>query len=175
MTTTLRTTLCLISLVAAVVCHGQDGRTQGQILKNKIDSVLENYKKPASKDGVFLEATVDGTKWAADWMYVDPDPSKTFDVNGHKGDVSVIDFSIGKSVVKSKGTKNFTELSGVQMMDDNHDMFDGSEGAYQITNVTDTWIEGTFHVTVKNVKTGKMHQISDGHFRVKLPEKWKAD
>jgi|SRR5690242_3556066 Family of unknown function (DUF6252) len=154
-------------------CKSQSGKKQAEVMKSKIDAVMGNYQKPTSKDALYAEAKVDGEKWVASWMFVDPDPGGSFNVNGHNGDKSVISFYIGKTVVREKGSKNFSENNQAQMFDDEHNLLIGKEGAYQITNVNDTWIEGNFHFTAKDEASGKTHQVTDGFFRVPTPAKFK--
>ena len=175
MTRTSKMLLVSFCLVGLHSCQGQSDRKQGEVLKGKIDAVMDTYHKPTAKNGLYLEAKVDGAKWIADWMFVDPDPDKTFNVNAHKGGEggSVISFYISSKIVNEKGSKNFSEMNPVQMVDEKHNMFEGNEGGYQITNVTDNWIEGNFHFTVKDEKTGQTRQVTEGFFRVSIPNKWK--
>jgi hypothetical protein len=165
-------------LIPLYSCQGQPGKQQGQELKNKIDAVMDVYHKPASKSGLYVEAKVDGEKWVADWLFTDPDPDKSFNVNGHKGPQdggSVISFYISSRTVKEKGNKNFSEMNPVQMVDEKHNILTSNEGGYQITSVSGDWIEGNFHFTAKDIQTGKSEQVTDGFFRVSVPAKWKKD
>jgi hypothetical protein len=180
MTRIFQTLLISSCLIALYSCKGQDGKKQGEELKGKIDGIMDTYHKPTSKDGLYLEANVDGKKWTADWMFVDPDPNKSFNVNAHKGAADegeggpVISFYISSSVVKEKGSKNFSDMNQVQMFADDNLLL-GSDGSYQITNVTDNWIEGNFHFTAKDQKTSQTHEVTDGFFRVGMPDKWKKN
>jgi len=165
----------LFFLVATQSCKSQSGKKQGEELQSKVNTVMDAYHKPTSKDGLYTEAKIDGDKWIADWMFVDPDPSGSFNVNAHKGDKVVISFYIGKHDTKDKGSKNFSKNDQAQMFDEKGNILLGSEGGYQITNVTDNWIEGNFHFTAKDETSGTIHQVTDGFFRVKMPENWKTN
>jgi len=173
MTRTFKTLLAIFFLIGFQSCKSQSGKKQGEVLKNKIDAVMDAYKHPVSKDGLYTEANVDGKKWIADWMFVDPDPDNSINVNAHKDD-AVISFYIGKSIIKEKKNKNFSETDQVQMVDGKGNILAGSEGGYQITNVTDKWIEGNFHFIAKDISSGKTIQVSDGFFRVGMTDKFKA-
>src|SRR5437773_2279123 len=129
MTTTLKILSLIFFLVAIQSSKGQSGKKQGEELKNKIDAVVDPYKKPTSKNGLYLEAKVDGRKWVADWMFVDPDPSGSIAVTGHQGDKAVINIWIGTNTIKEKGTKNFSERNQAQMVDDKGNILTGSEGS----------------------------------------------
>ena len=163
-------TFCLASMNS---CRSQSGRKQAEELKSKVDAVMGAYQKPTSKDALYAEAKVDGEKWVASWMFVDPDPGGSFNVNGHQGDKSVISFYIGKRTVQEKGNQNFSENNQAQMFDEGSNLLIGKEGAYQITSFTDNWIEGNFHFTAKDATSGKTHQVTDGFFRVPTPTKFK--
>jgi len=154
-------------------CKSQSGRKQAEVMKGKIDAVMGNYQKPTSKDALYAEAKVDGVTWVASWMFVDPDPGGSFNVNGHQGDKSVISFYIDKKTVQEKASKNFSENNQAQMFDDASNLLIGKEGSYQITSFTDNWIEGNFHFTAKDETSGKTHFITDGFFRVPTPTKFK--
>jgi len=174
---TLLVSSCLVALYS---CKGQDGKKQGEVLKTKVDAVMNTYHKPTSKDGLYLVASVNGKKWVSDWMFVDPDPSKSFNVNAHQGSEGmgeggpVISFYISSSVVKEKGSRNFSEQNQAQMFDGNN-LLVGSEGGYQITSVAGNWIEGNFHFTAKDPQTSQTSQVTDGFFRAAMPEKWKKN
>ncbi len=78
--------LLLFSLAAIQSCKGQSGKKQGEALKSKVDAIMDAYHQRTSKNGLYAEAKIDGKNWAADWMFVDPDPGGSFNVNGHQGD-----------------------------------------------------------------------------------------
>jgi hypothetical protein len=163
--------LVLFFLTALQSCKG---KKQAAEVVSKVNGVMDAYKHPTTKDGLYLEAKIDGEKWVADWMFIDPDPSGSINVNAHKGDEGVISFYIGKTDIKEKRSSNFSENDQVQMVDDKGNILLGSEGGYQITNVTDNWIEGNFHFTAKDQKSGATHQVTDGSFRESIPESFKA-
>jgi len=142
-------------------------------LQSKVDAVMDNYKHATSKDGLYLEATIDGEKWVADWMFIDPDPSGSINVNAHKGEKDVISFYIGKTTIKEKGNKNFSENNQAQMFDGKGNILIGNEGGYQITKVTDDWIEGTFNFTATDQNSETTHKVTDGFFRESIPESFK--
>lgn len=170
---TLKILLAIFFVIGIQSCKTQSGKKQGEVLKSKVDAVMDTYNHPTSKDGLYTEAKVDGKEWKADWMFVDPDPDNSINVNAHKEDGAVISFYIGKSVIKEKKNKNFSEVNPVQMVDGKGNILTGNEGEYQITNVTDKWIEGNFHFTAKDVSSGKTIQVSDGFFRVGMTDKFK--
>src|SRR5438046_1605548 len=161
-----------IALIISVACNSQT-KKQAQEYKDRVDAVMDPYKHPTTKDGLYLEAKVDGKKWIADWMFIDPDPSGSINVNAHKTDHAVMSFYIGKTIIKEKGSKNFSQWDPVQMVDDDGNILTGYEGGYQITKVTDSWIEGNFHFTVKDQSSAATHKITDGFFRESIPEKFK--
>jgi uncharacterized protein DUF6252 len=167
--------LLTLFLASMHSCKSQSGKKQAEEMKGKIDAVMGNYQKPTSNGALYAEAKVDGEKWVASWMFVDPDPGGSFNVNGHDGDKSVISFYIGKSTVQEKGTKNFSENNEAQMFDEEHNLLIGKEGSYQITSVNDKWIEGNFHFTAKDETSGKTHHVTDGFFRVPMPTKFKKE
>ena len=173
MTRTFQMVLILFFLISIQSCKGQSGKKQGEELKTKVDAMMDAYHKPTSKNELYVEAKVDGKQWVADWMFIDPDPSGSINVNAHKGDNDVISFYIGKSVIKEKGNKNFSESNLVEMVDDKGNILSGNEGGYQITNVSDNWIEGNFHFTAKDGSSGTTHQVTDGFFRVSIPESFR--
>lgn len=173
MTRTIQMLLILFSFVAIQSCKGQSGKKQGEALKSKVDAIMDAYHQPTSKNGLYAEAKIDGKNWAADWMFVDPDPGGSFNVNGHQGDKSVISFYIGKRTVQEKGSQNFSENNQAQMFDDASNLLIGKEGGYQITSFTDNWIEGNFHFTAKDGTSGQTHLLTDGFFRVPTPTKFK--
>ena len=162
-------------LIAIQSCKGQSGKKQGEALKSKVDAVMDAYHKPTSKNGLYAEAKIDGKNWAADWMFVDPDPDRTVEVNAHRGEKEVIVFDFGKKVAKEKGSKTFGKIQTAQMFDGDDHILMSTEGECQVTNVTDDWIEGNFHFAFKDESSGTTHQVTDGFFRVKMPEKWKKD
>ena len=179
MTKILPILLLFFFLAGVQSSSAQSGKKQGEVLKAKIDAVMDPYHKPVSKSGLYLEAKIDGKKWMPEWMFVDPDPGKTFNVNAHQGTAdaetqTVISFYISKETSKQKGSRNFSQNNILEFVYE-HNFFEGSDGGYQITSVNDNWIEGNFHTTAKEVKSGKSHQIADGFFRVHTPEKWKKD
>jgi hypothetical protein len=173
MTRTFQLLLFAFFLIGVQSCKGQSGKKQGEELQTKVNGIMDAYKHPTSKSGLYVEAKVDGEKWAADWMFIDPDPSNSINVNAHKEDGAVISFYIGKTVIKEKGSHNFSESNPVQMFDNKSNLLSGKEGGYQITNVTDNWIEGNFHFTAKDESSGTTHQVTDGFFRVSIPESFK--
>jgi len=163
----------LFFVISIQSCKGQSGKKQGEELKTKVDAIMDTYKHPTSKSGLYTEAKIDGKPWAADWMFIDPEPDNSINVNAHQGEKYVISFYIGRHVIKDKGSKNFSQLDQAQMFDDNSHLLLGSEGAYQITSVTDKWIEGNFHFTAKDESSGTTHVVTDGFFRVSIPESFK--
>ena len=173
MTRTFQMLGILFLLISIQSCSGQSGKKQGEELKTKVDAVMDAYHKPTSKSGLYAEAKIDGEKWAADWMFVDPDPDRTVEVNAHRGDKEVIVFDFGKKIAKEKGTKTFSKITTAQMFDKNGNVLMSTDGECQVTNVTDEWIEGNFHFTFKDDASGTTHQVTDGLFRVAMPKKWK--
>lgn len=172
MTRQFKILFALFFLAGIQSCKEGGGKKQGEVLKNKVDAVMDAYKHPTSKEGLYTEAKVDGKEWKADWMFVDPDPDNSINVNAHNDD-AVISFYIGKNTIKKKETENFSEGNQAQMFDGNGNILIGAEGGYQITNVTDSWIEGNFHFTAKDNSSGKTMQVTDGFFRVSIPDKFK--
>jgi len=177
--------LVLVILIGVQSCKGQSGKKQAEELQNKINGVMDAYHKPTSKSALYLEAKVDGKPWVADWMFIDPEPNKSFNVNAHKGDMetlsshpeknATLSFYITKDDVKGKGSRKFSENSNQLQFFEHENIMMGSEGEYHITNATAQWIEGTFQCKVKGLESGTIHQITDGFFRVSTPEKWKKD
>lgn len=175
MTRTFQLLLILFFLIGIQSCKGQSGKKQGEELKTKVDAIMDAYHKPTSKSGLYTEAKIDGKQWVADWMFVDPDPDRTVEVNAHRGEKEVIVFDFGKKVAKEKGSKQFGKIQTAQMFDEQGNICMSTEGECQVTNVTNDWIEGNFHFTVKNDESGTTHQITDGFFRVAMPKKWKNE
>ena len=167
--------MILFVLIGIQSCKGQSGKKQGEELQSKVNAVMDTYHQPTSKNGLYAEAKLDGEKWTADWMFVDPDPDRTVEVNAHKGDKEVIVFDFGKKVAKEKGTKSFGQNQTAQMFDKDGHVLMSTEGECQVTNVTGDWIEGNFHFTFKDASSGTTHQVTDGFFRVAMPKKWKNE
>ena len=165
--------LLSVLLVSMYSCKSQSGKKQGEALKSKVDAVMSTYQKPTSKDALYAEAKVDGEKWVASWMFIDPDPGGSFNINGHQGDKSVMSFYIGKRTAWEKGGENFSENNQAQMFDEENNLLIGREGGYQITSFSDNWIEGNFHFIAKDAASGKTHQVTDGFFRVPTPTRFK--
>src|SRR5690349_17787887 len=109
MTRTFQMIVLIIFLMGMQDCKSQSGKKQGQELQAKINDVMDTYKHPTSKNGLYVEAKIDGEKWLADWMFIDPEPDNSINVNAHKAEGAVISFYVGKSVIKEKGSKNFSE------------------------------------------------------------------
>ena len=176
MTRTFQMLLFAFFLIGMQSCKGQSGKKQGEELQTKVNGIMDAYRHPTSKIGLYVEAKIDGEKWLADWMFIDPEPENSINVNAHQGENAVISFYIGRHAVKEKGSKNFSETDPVQLVDSKGNMLSSTEGEYQITNVTDKWIEGTFHFTAKGIKDvsdGVTHQVTDGFFRISIAESFK--
>src|ERR1051326_5790003 len=106
------------------------GKKQAQDLQSKVNGIMDSYKHPTSKNGLYVEAKIDGARWVADWMFIDPDPSGSINVKAHKGEAAVISFWIGKHEIKEKGSEAFTENNQAQMFDDKGNILLGKEGSY---------------------------------------------
>lgn len=154
---------CLISwLICACESKSQ---TEAQQLH---DAIMDSYRKPASKDGLYISARVDGREWTAVRLIVDPDPSGAIIVSGDDQAGETINFHVGDEMVLGE-KYTFSASRPAEYHDAEGNFLRGTQGDREITKVDDKWIEGHFHFTATDSQSGKTVAVTDGFFRTEKP------
>ena len=163
----MKSTIIISGLILLTACKSQTQK-DAEKYQNAVNSVVDSYKKPTSKDGLYLSANVNGKEWIASKMLLDMDDSHPV-VQAYNQDNEVMLFYLNRRM--SKGKAQDMQSSGqYNDKEDALSMLTSTEGEKTITNMDDKWIEGTFHFTASNDQKTKKVEITNGFFRIPKPK-----
>jgi hypothetical protein len=163
----MKSTIVISSLILLTACKSQTQK-DAQQYHDAVTSVVDSYKKPTSKDGLFLSASVNGKEWIASKMLLDNDDSHPV-VQAYNEDNEVMLFYLNTRMSKGKAQ----DMQSNGQYNDKEDaltMLTSTDGERTITNMNDKWIEGTFHFTAADEQKTKKVEITNGFFRIPKPK-----
>lgn len=116
--------------------------------------------------GCYLKATINGAAWEASKMVLDKYPSEILQIWGDKGNTS-LRLQINKPAKNKIDQMIKTDLNS--WTDEKFNMYMLESGEVQVAKMDDKWVEGSFHMTLKDSRSGKQATVTSGSFRVPNP------
>lgn len=147
---------------------------EAQQYHDQIKSVVDDFKKPTSKDGLYASAEVNGKEWIAKKMLVDMDDSHPV-VQAYNQSNEVIVFYLSTLMEKGKPFEFKGSGRNAAQYNDKEDalsMWDSEKGERTITKMDDNWIEGSFQFTAVNKEKSNKAEITNGFFRIPKPKEF---
>lgn len=133
-------------------------------------SVPVNAQDKQQTAGSYIKAKINGADWESAKMVFDKYLSEIVQVWGDKGNTSMR-LQLNKPVQGKIDKLIKTDLNS--WTDENFNMYMVQDGETQVTKMDDKWIEGIFHFSAKDNRSGKLATVTSGTFRIPNPKSFK--
>lgn len=118
-----------------------------------------------TREGYYMEATIDGKRWVAREMMAN-DFSGSKRIQGENGGQS-IGFYLWIPGLRTGSRYSFHSGNAADLLvNDSMEPWSGSRGEVEILKIDQHFIEGTFHFTGTSNATGKTIEVTGGYFRL---------
>jgi hypothetical protein len=164
----MKQTLSILMIAVMLFSCGSSDQNKATEQANQVQSTIKPGSIPTTANGYTMKAKLNGKNWTACSMM----PAETVGriIGYYKGEYIGLPFSNNDMVVGRKNS--FGEDNAVDLLtNDDNVIWDSQKGEMEITRILDNWAEGKFFFTVRDSRSGKTIELTDGFFRIALERK----